>query len=146
MLHVTYTLLPPFESESLETQHNFCCTYVSSGCMINPVCKLKICWHVKYYLCLNYSCLCYGMVSAQVLPWDKQTWGTLPPSAAGSLVTVQWHFVSRYCEKLFPGQLTAEFCFLQKEQENVVASLKAQLHFRELPQKYCHSHLPLNIF
>lgn len=158
LLHVIDTLQTPFESKSLETQHNFPCIYVSSDCkMMNPACRLK-CVDM-----LNIICVWIILASLSVMGglqhrfyesterWEKQIWGIFPPLAAGRMVTVQWHF--KCCEKLFPEQLTAEFCFLQKAQENVVAFLKAQLHFRELLQKFCHckvqlrdpSHLPLNI-
>lgn len=74
LLHMTYTLLPPFESKSLETQHNFCHTCVSSDFkMMNPACKLKcvdmlniICvWMIPASLPVLWDGFCTGFTRAR---------------------------------------------------------------------------------
>lgn len=75
LLHMTYTLQTPFESNSLEIQHIFSNIYVSSDCKtVNPVCKLKcvVMLNICVWIIPPSLPLCYGMVSAQVLPEQKE--------------------------------------------------------------------------
>lgn len=94
---------------------------------------MLICYILSVFELFLPPCPCYGMVSAQVLPEHKEMTQTDLGDFASFSCWEVGHcsvaFVSKCCEKLFPEQLTAKFCFLQKAQENVVAFLKARLHF-----------------
>lgn len=77
----------------------------------------------------------YGTRAAQVLPGHKEvgcysSGGLSSFSGCGGGQRSVARFVSRCCEKRLPELVTEQIRFLQKTQENVVALLKAQLHFR----------------